>query len=125
MQFYNINWKKSQNFDKKLPKFGQNICILVVNFNQNSKSILIEFFNPFLEKDLLKRKLIIIIVILILIISGNIWFIWYRHTNEKNKEEGENANVREKQNVDRNSFTSNAPVLDNEESLYCSLDEIR
>jgi len=77
------------------------------------------------EQDLLKRKLIIVIVILILIISGNIWFIWYRRTLERTRGTDDGKGPNGLNNADRNSFTSKAPVLENDDSLYCSLDEVR
>lgn len=71
------------------------------------------------EAAALKQKLIIIIVILVVIISANIWFIWYRKSLERKIEDKKNKNS------DQNSFTSKAPVLDNSDSLYCSLDDIK
>lgn len=78
------------------------------------------------ENELLMRKLIIVIVILILIISGNIWFIWYRRQQRNQEPDLEKPEDINKQSLnERFSYTSRAPVIDNEDSLYCALDDLR
>lgn len=80
------------------------------------------------DQETLKQQLIIVTIILVLIISGNIWFIWYKRNIEQENmaklAEKNGQDINSLNNADKNSFTSRAPVLDNQESIYCSLDDI-
>ena len=87
-----------------------------------------QFCKLFTDQETLKQQLIIVTIILVLIISGNIWFIWYKRNIEQENmaklAEKNGQDINSLNNADKNSFTSRAPVLDNQESIYCSLDDI-